>query len=194
MSSAEGGSPSGRGEQSIYSLSASDPAAELVDRAGLTESDIAQIDALMGAMSRWRSAEKALRDASQEYMALGETDMRALHHLIVCENTGVLATPGLIAQHLGISSASTTKLLDRLEDAGHVRRSRHPSDRRALVIAITPATRAAALRTLGAMHARKAIVAQRLSPAEREVVTGFLDDLADELSLADIDWAQPPPD
>src|SRR5699024_8750166 len=104
------------------------------------------------------------------HMRLGQTDLRALHFLIVCENTGTLATPGAIAQTLGISSASTTKLLDRLEAAGHVRRSRHPSDRRALVITIAPATRAEAMRTVGTTQARRVDAARGLLPAEREVV------------------------
>ena len=88
--------------------------------------DIAQIDALM-ARSRACAAEQELSEASLRYMRLGETDMRALHFLIVCENTETLATPGAIAQALEISSASTTKLLDRLERAGHIRRAPHPS-------------------------------------------------------------------
>ena len=124
-------------------------------------------------------------------MALGETDMRAVHFLIVCENTGTLATPGAIAQALEISTASTTKLLDRLQRAGHVRRAPHPSDRRALVIALEPATRRSAMRTLGAQHARRVDAARRLLPEEREVVTGFLEDMAREISVDGVDWESP---
>jgi len=172
----------------LFSIGSSDPHQELVDRSDLTAQDIAQIDALMAALAGLRSAEQELAEASLRYMRLGETDMRALHFLIVCENTGTLATPGAIAQSLEISSASTTKLLDRLEAAGHIRRGRHPSDRRALVITIEPATRSTAMRTVGVQQARRVDAARRLRPAEREVVTRFLQDMAKEISVEGLDW------
>ena len=178
--------------RSIYSLAASDPGAELVDRSGLSEHDLLQIDALMAALGQLRTAEKELADASLRYMDLGETDMRALHFLIACENTGTLATPSAIALALEISTASTTKLLDRLERAGHIRRRPHPSDRRALVIGIQPATREAAMRTVGAQQARRVLAARRLDPAERDVVIGFLEDMAAEISVDGVDWAARP--
>src|SRR5699024_11354382 len=99
----------------------------------------------MAALARLRAAGRERAEASRRFMALGETDMRAVHFLIVCENTGTLATPGAIAQALEISTASTTKLLDRLQRAGHVRRAPHPSDRRALVIALVLAPRWSAM-------------------------------------------------
>jgi DNA-binding MarR family transcriptional regulator len=172
----------------LFSIDSSDPHGELVDRRDLSAQDIAQIDALMAALARLRAAEQELTEASLRYMKLGQTDMRALHFLIVCENTGALATPGAIAQALGISSASTTKLLDRLERAGHLRRSRHPSDRRALVITIEPATRSSAMATVGATQARRVEAARRLLPAEREVVIAFLEDMTAEISLEGVDW------
>src|SRR5690625_5727116 len=118
------------GEGWVYSVVANDPHGELVDRTGVGEGELAQIDELMAALAGLRAAEQELTRASLTYMQLNETDMKALHYLIVCEQQGVVATPSTIAAHLGISSASTTKLLDRLEKGGHVRRSRHPSDRR----------------------------------------------------------------
>lgn len=179
------------GAPSLYSVLGADPHAELVDRDGLSHDDLVQIDELMAAMVALRAAEKALAEASMRYMELGETDMRALHFLIVCENAGTLATPSAIAQSLGISSASTTKLLDRLERAGHVRRERHPSDRRALVVGVEPATRATAMRTMGAQQARRVNAARRLDPGQREIVIGFLEDMAAEISMDGVDWGAP---
>src|SRR5690606_22530967 len=100
------------------------------------------------------------------------------------------ATAGGIATHLGISSASTTKLLDRLEEAGHVARSPHPSDRRALSITIAPATRQAAMTTVGRQHARRFLAAARLSAAEREAVIRFLTDMAAELLGGEEAWVE----
>lgn len=175
----------------VYSLVANDPHGELVDRTGVGEGDLAQIDELMAALARLRAAEQELTRASLTYMKLNETDMKALHYLIVCEHQGIVATPGTIAAHLQISSASTTKLLDRLEKGGHVRRSRHPSDRRALAISIEAATRVAATRTVGTQHARRFHSARRLTSAQRETVIDFLDDMAREISIADADGGDP---
>lgn len=179
------------GEGRVYSVVANDPHGELVDRTGVGEGELAQIDELMAALAGLRAAEQELTRASLTYMQLNETDMKALHYLIVCEQQGVVATPSTIAAHLGISSASTTKLLDRLEKGGHVRRSRHPSDRRALAISIEAATRVAATRTVGTQHARRFHAARRLTSEQREIVIDFLDDMAREISIADVDWGDP---
>lgn len=178
--------PSG---SAIYDVEISDPDGELVDRADLTPADVRQINALMRALGGLRDVEQKLSEASLRYMKLNATDMRALHFLIACENSGAVATPGAIAAHLGISTASTTKLLDRLERGGHITRSPHPSDRRALAIAITQGTRRSAVETVGRQHARRFIAAARLSPTQRDAVTRFLEDMAAEIALGDEPWA-----
>lgn len=175
----------------IYDVDAADPASQLVDRSAMNPSEVKEIGAVMAALGRLRAAEQDLSDASAKYMKLNQTDMRALHYLIVTGNTGTIATPGAIAEHLKISTASTTKLLDRLERAGHIVRAPHPSDRRALAITITPATREAAMDTVGRQQAKRFHSAARLSTAEREVVIRFLDDMAEQLSITDQAWAQP---
>lgn len=174
---------------SIYHVDVSDPDGELVDRKGMSDEDVREISDLMQALGGLRDAEQKLSEASLRYMKLNQTDMRALHFLIALENSGATATPGAIAAHLGISTASTTKLLDRLERGGHVTRSPHPSDRRALAIAITPQTRRSAIETVGRQHARRFIAAARLSSEEREVVRRFLVDMTTEIALGDVPWA-----
>lgn len=178
----------------VYDIEASDPNGVLLDRAGIDESAIRQIAELMASLGELRDAEQRLAEASRRYMKLNETDMRALHYLIVCANRGAVATPGGIAQHLGISTASTTKLLDRLESGGHVVRSAHPSDRRALAISITPETKKAAMETVGRQQARRFHSAARLTEAEREVVIRFLRDMTKELALDGVEWATAEPE
>lgn len=175
----------------LYDVNASDPQSELVDRAGMDPAELRHIGDVMAALGRLRSAENELSDASLKYMQLNQSDMRALHYLIVSANTQQTATPGAIAAHLKISTASTTKLLDRLEKAGHIIRQPHPSDRRALAISITAKTKQAAMETVGRQHAKRFQAAARLTPAERDVVIRFLDDMSAELALGDVAWAQP---
>lgn len=197
MTAASGQEPSAEMEDTpaldsrthVYDVDASDPDGHLIDRGSLSPADVAQISSLMRALGGLREAEQKLSEASLAYMKLNQTDMRALHFLIVCENSGVVVTPGAIATHLDISTASTTKLLDRLERGGHITRSPHPSDRRALAIRITSETRRSAIETVGRQHARRFNAAARLSPAEREIVTRFLADMTAEIALSDEQWA-----
>lgn len=181
----------GHGQQaaSLYSVESSDPGSELVDRSALSEADVAQINRLMAALAELRKAEDQLTDASTRYMKLNRTDMRALHYLIVSAHKGELATPGALAVHLEISSASVTKLIDRLERGGHVTREPHPTDRRALVIRITPETHRSAMDTVGRQQAKRFAAAARLDAREREVVIGFVEDMTKEISLGTESWA-----
>ncbi|MGF2950173.1 MarR family winged helix-turn-helix transcriptional regulator [Microbacterium alcoholitolerans] len=187
----EGGAPA---FSNMYDVDASDPRSELIDRSSMTREDVAQIGELMAALSGLREAEKRLSDASAQYMKLNQTDMRALHFLIVAANTGRTVTPGALAAHLQISTASTTKLLDRLERADHITRSPHPTDRRALAISITPETHEAAVNTVGRQQAKRFHAAARLSAEERSTVIRFLIDMTQEITLTDEPWAQPPAD
>ncbi|MFF2273723.1 MarR family winged helix-turn-helix transcriptional regulator [Agromyces sp. NPDC058136] len=155
-----------------------DAAGELVDRTGLDDDDVDQVVRLMQSLRGWHDAARRMSEASSRYMKLNETDMRALRFLIAARNQGEIATPGALSDYLGISSASTTKLLDRLERGGHIVRAPHPSDRRALAITVTDETRAVARESVGRLHARRFAVAAALSPEEREVVIRFLDALS----------------
>lgn len=174
----------------LYDVDSSDPRSELVDRTGLTPADMAEIGRIMYALASLREAEQLVSDASQKYMQLSAQDMRALHYLIVAKHRTELATPGMLATHLGISAASTTKLLNRLEKGGHIVRHVHPSDRRAFAIAVTDETEAAAKMTVGRQHAKRFDAAARLTSAEREAVVRFLDDMAEGMSLSGVEWAE----
>ncbi|MEO6941483.1 MAG: MarR family transcriptional regulator [Terrimesophilobacter sp.] len=155
-----------------------DPDQVLIPRDGM---DPAELDAIMGvlaAVRRWREAEHRMSEESRSHMKLGDNDMKAMRFIIVSTNQGKAATPGMIAEHLGISTASTTKLLDRLAAAGHITRSPHPTDRRAVVITVNPHAHHEVQESVGRLHARRFQVAAKLNPQEREVVIRFLDELS----------------
>lgn len=154
-----------------------DPGSDLVKRSGMSEADVDQVVNVMNALRAWHEAAERMSEASRRYMRLNETDMRALRYLIAARNQDRLVTPGALTGHLGISTASTTKMLDRLERGGHVRRSPHPTDRRALTVAVTDSTRADARQSVGRQHAQRFAVAAALSPKERDVVIHFFEAL-----------------
>ncbi|CAL8975599.1 LexA repressor [Cellulomonas sp. T2.31MG-18] len=174
-----------------------DRGGRLVHTSGLPDAEVGQVVRVMDALFRWREAEQRSSRASRAYMQLGETDMKALRFVIVRTEQGHHVTAREIADHLGISSASTTKLLDRLEAGGHIRRTPHPTDRRAIAVVVSAETRRAAERTVGREHARRFQVAAALAPDERETVIRFLDALSatttpDEGTGAESDRSGPP--
>lgn len=155
-----------------------DPTGELVRRGHLADGEVDEIVELMAALRAWHGAAERMSAASRRYMNLNQNDMRAVRFLIAAENAGQVTTARAVADHLRISTAATTKMLDRLERGGHIIRRPHPADRRSIVLQVTPSTRHAAREGVGRLHARRFDVAARMSSADRRVVTGFLRDLA----------------
>lgn len=64
------------------------------------------------------------------------TDVRALIALMDAARAGDEMTTGRLGAGLGLNSAGTTALVDRLERAGHVRRMRGERDRRKVVVEV----------------------------------------------------------
>jgi len=174
----------------MFDLDSGDPRGEMIDRGSMTREEIEEIGELMNALGELRRAEEKLAEASRKYMKLNDTDMKALHYLIVAGNRGEIATPGALAAHLRITSAATTKLLDRLERDGHVVREQHPSDRRAVAVRITEHTRASAMETVGKQQARRFYAAARLSSEERQGGIRFIRDMANEISHQEKPWPE----
>lgn len=119
-------------------------------------------------------ADRAMRQAMAARMRLGETDMRAMRFLMARVRADAPATPRDVAAHLGITTAATTTLLDRLADAGHVERRPHPSDRRSKVVVPTPHAWDEARHVLAPAHDRMRAVAATVPEADRPAVLAFL--------------------
>jgi DNA-binding MarR family transcriptional regulator len=125
------------------------------------------LHALSDAMDRMYSGMKG-------GMSMNATDLAALRMLIIREQRGESVSPHDLARHLRISTASTTKLVDRLAEAGHVVRVPHPSDRRSRLLALTDHSRRTFFthfsESLGAMRQ----VAEAYEPDELSLIAGFL--------------------
>jgi DNA-binding MarR family transcriptional regulator len=79
-----------------------------------------------------------------------------------------------LAELAGISPPSATRIVDGLLERGLVSRVMDPTDRRAVVISLTEAGRAA-LNKKGREYAeRRNRIAEALDPHEQEVATGLL--------------------
>lgn len=79
-----------------------------------------------------RSVEKYRRRIAHT-MGVSVTELRALG--VIAENDE--CTPRIVADRLDLTTGSVTALLDRLEEAGLVRRAKHPTDRRSVHLELT---------------------------------------------------------
>lgn len=143
-------------------------------------------------VTRTLSAVRALSDAFDRMhsgmkgdMDMNASDLATLRMLIIREQRGQSVSPHDVATHLRISTASTTKLLDRLEKSGHLERRPHPSDGRARVVVLTDKSRSEFFRHFGGHLSLMREVAQRYDEAELATISGFLDDLTDAIAATD---------
>lgn len=107
-------------------------------------------------------------------MDMNASDLAAVRMLVVREQRGEWVSPHDIAEHLGISSASTTKLLDRLTESGHVQRQPHPHDRRARIVVLTDAARQEFQRHFAKRMERMRAGMASFSDDELRAITAFL--------------------
>lgn len=129
---------------------------------------------LLHALREFRWADDRMRRRIGARMQMNVTDIQALQLVVAGERSGAEATPMRISEELGISTASTTKLIDRLVAADHVERGPHPHDRRSVVLTATAHAHEEIHHHLGGMHAEMAAAARALDPAVRPQVIEFL--------------------
>jgi DNA-binding MarR family transcriptional regulator len=147
--------------------------------------------AVLEAMRTYRAAESAMRRRTQLSMGMGENDLLALRYVITAQQDGRSIGPKELAGYLGISSASTTVLIDRLERSGQLRRENSPFDRRALILVPTATTDAEIQAALGDVPERMVDVANRLDPTEASVVIEFLSQMRQAVDEIDTHVSSP---
>ena len=136
---------------------------------------------VLEAVRQFRRADQEMRRRLSAGMDMNETDLQALQFVIAAESRGVQAHPREIAAHLRISTASTTKLLDRLTASGHLVRTEHPTDRRSVVVSSTPHAHHEIRERLERMHAAMAQIARDVPLEARPHVGAFLRAMAAQL-------------
>jgi DNA-binding MarR family transcriptional regulator len=118
----------------------------------------------------YRAAEVAMRRRTRESMSMGENELLVLRYLLKASAEGRLVSPSELTRYLGVSTASTTAIIDRLEESGHVTRVPHPSDRRSIHVVTTPTTDVEVRATLGDLHDRMMAAVLDMSPEESTIV------------------------
>ena len=100
---------------------------------------------------------------------LSTSELQALRHLMD-RSRG----PVELSHLLGVTSAASSGVVDRLETRGHVRRSPHPDDGRRTQVEVTDSARGEVFGLLGPMFAALAEVDNALTEEERAVVHRYL--------------------
>ncbi|MDQ1083848.1 DNA-binding MarR family transcriptional regulator [Microbacterium proteolyticum] len=118
-------------------------------------------------------------------MDMNASDLATLRMLTIREHRGQIVSPHDVATHLRISTASTTKLIDRLVASGHLERRPHPSDGRARVVVLTDKSRREFFQHFGVHLGAMREIADRFDDAELATVTRFMDELTEALTTDD---------
>ena len=108
-------------------------------------------------------------------LGLSESDIEALELLV---DTGS-ETAGRLAELMGLTTGAVTRMIDRLEQAGYVRRTTDPADRRRVVVQPVPERLGEIeplLEGVGAITAREL---EGYTAEQRELISGFLQRVTD---------------
>ncbi len=115
-----------------------------------------------------------LTEAFAERHGVHHTDLRALLAVLNAEQRGEPLTPGELGAAVGLSSGSTTALIDRLERHGHLRRVRSDADRRRVRLHYDPAGLALAQDFFAPLGLRVSAVMDDFTTNEIATVARFL--------------------
>ncbi len=105
---------------------------------------------------------------------LHPTDLRALIHLLDAARAGEVVTPGRLGEALGLNSAGTTGLVDRLERLGLIRRERDPRDRRRVRLLVEERAMELGEGFFGGLIGDLVAAMRQFEPAELDTARRFL--------------------
>ncbi|MET8854256.1 MarR family winged helix-turn-helix transcriptional regulator [Amycolatopsis sp. NPDC004625] len=116
-----------------------------------------------------------LAHAFAERNDLHPTDVTALVAVMHAEAGGHPITAGDLGTRLGMTSGAVTRVVDRLERTGHLRRRRSETDRRKVHLHYGARGQQAAVEYFGPLGARIDVEMTQFTESELTVVRRFLD-------------------
>jgi DNA-binding MarR family transcriptional regulator len=125
-------------------------------------------DELSQQMRAWQNDQDAFDEEASRYLGLNRTDMRCLD---IADQHGRI-TAGELAREARVTTGALTAVIDRLEEAGLMRRVRDESDRRKVYLEVTDEL---ARRAAPVWEPMSREVGPLLSPYTTEELELFLD-------------------
>jgi len=134
-----------------------------------------QIDSVIRSLRRVNLQGSFFGQTVAVRFGLSESDVEAIELLL---DTGA-ATAGRLSELMGLSTGAVTRVIDRLEQAGYVRRVPDAADRRRVVVELVPEKMEAMEATMASYGDKSAAEMKRYSDAELAVINDFLTRMAD---------------
>jgi DNA-binding MarR family transcriptional regulator len=135
-----------------------------------SEADAALLETAADAAAEFGAAADEVDDAAAALLGVNRTDLRILG---LVGAAGAM-TAGALASAARLSPAATTAAIQRLANAGHLRRDVDPADRRRAVVTVTPDTAEILDRAYRPIGEAGRAVLLRYAPAELELIIEFL--------------------
>lgn len=133
-------------------------------------------DALVVLLQDYACEAERLSQVFAERHALHVTDLHALLAVMAADRAGRPLTPGRLGENLGLSSGATTAVIDRLERADHVHRSRDGRDRRRVELRHGGAASRLGAAFFGPLRARLDVLLDDYTEVEVAAARRFLTD------------------
>ena len=129
-----------------------------------------------GAVDRIMGLSRRLKRMMEETLA--ERDLTwgewKLLGVLLHQGAPYRASPGKLAEHLDLSSGAMTNRIDRLEEAGLIKRLPDPNDRRGVQVELTPAGEKVYRQSTAAQARKEALIASALNERERDQLNALL--------------------
>lgn len=132
--------------------------------------DDASIQAVLTALAAWQIPIVQFNGLVADRIGMGWTDLQALY---VLANHGP-ATPTELARRVNLTTGSASRMIDRLERAGFVRRVPDERDRRRVLVEPVPEAVARVGGHYDHLNARHRQDLADFTPAELEVLVRFM--------------------
>ena len=140
------------------------------------------LDAIVGALRKIDFHGEVFGQTVAVRLGLSGSDIKALDLLVDRDPV----TAGRLAELLNLSTGAVTRVVDRLEQAGYVRRTSDAADRRRVVVEVVPERLSAIRAALGPLGEAHAGIVAAYSDDELELINDFLSKMADaEAARAD---------
>ena len=128
------------------------------------------IDSVLRSLRRVNLQGSFLGQSVAIRFGLSESDIETLEQLIDMGAT----TAGRLSEITGLTSGAVTRVIDRLEQSGYVRRIPDPADRRRVIVEVVPEKVAAIQSTLDRVSASSAREIGRYTDAQLALIADFL--------------------
>jgi MarR family transcriptional regulator, organic hydroperoxide resistance regulator len=136
-----------------------------------------EYERVLRSFTAFSAAQKELARAFARSVPMHTTDADAVVLIIEAEERGRPLTPARLAERLALTPGATSILLGRLEQAGHVERTREDADRRIVTLRSTATINAAADAFFEPLHRQLPQALGEFTTEQLALIAGAADDL-----------------